>query len=155
MQKRIITLEERRAEVAEAWLDLSDCAVEITSEDPPYAIESALLPGHVTGWRAAEPGEQTLRILFRQPATLRRIRLVFREERSPRTQEFVLHWLPSGGGAGREIVRQQYHFSPPGTVEETENYRVELEGVAGLELVIVPDIGGGSACASLAELRVA
>lgn len=47
------------------WLDLEERAeVEITSEDPDHPIESALLPGGGTGWRAAEPGPQTLRLLF-------------------------------------------------------------------------------------------
>jgi hypothetical protein len=51
-------------------------------------------------------------------------------------------------------VRQQYYFSPLGTTEEFEEYRVELEGVAALELTIVPNLSGGS-YASLAQLRLA
>jgi hypothetical protein len=44
-------------------------------------------------------------------------------------------------------VRQQYHFSPSGATEEIEEYQVELEDVAALELTIIPDISGGGACA--------
>jgi hypothetical protein len=36
-----------------------------------------------------------------------------------------------------------------------EDYNVDLVGVTVLELRIVPDISGGSARASLAQLRVA
>lgn len=69
-------------------------------------------------------------------------------------QEFVLRWAPEVGGPYNEVVRQQYNFSPAGAVRETENYGVELEGVAALELEITPDISGGDARASLALLRL-
>jgi hypothetical protein len=55
----------------------------------------------------------------------------------------------------REIVRQQWNFSPPGTVRETEDYAVELPDVTVLELRILPDQSGGKACASLASFRLA
>jgi hypothetical protein len=51
-------------------------------------------------------------------------------------------------------VRQQWNFSPPNSIREVEDYRVELSGVAVLELIIVPDIGRGSARASLKSLRM-
>jgi hypothetical protein len=54
----------------------------------------------------------------------------------------------------REVVRQQWNFSPPSTSREFEEYRVELSGVNVLELVIVPDISGGVAYASLKSLRL-
>jgi hypothetical protein len=52
-------------------------------------------------------------------------------------------------------VRQQYNFSPPETAREIEEYDVDLDAVTALELRIVPDISGGSALASLAQLRLA
>ena len=56
----------------------------------------------------------------------------------------------------REIVRQQWNFSPPDTTRETEEYRVELSDVTVLELVIVPDKSRGVAArASLKSLRLA
>jgi len=39
--------------------------------------------------------------------------------------------------------------------DEIEDYRVELEDVVALEVTIVPNISGGDAYASLAELRLA
>jgi hypothetical protein len=72
-----------------------------------------------------------------------------------RTQQFVLRWSSNGGRSYREIVRQQYNFSPPGTTREREDYAVDLDGVTTLELNIVPDISGGPARASLAQLRLA
>ena len=45
------------------WLNVETIAsVEITSEDAAHPIESALLPGRLSGWRAAAPGKQTIRL---------------------------------------------------------------------------------------------
>jgi hypothetical protein len=157
MRKRIIGQGPREVAAAEpGWLDIERLAqVEITSEDVGYPIESALIPGAGPGWRAAQPGEQTIRLLFDKPLRLTRIRLVFHEDEHERTQEFVLRWSPDGGQSYREIVRQQYNFSPPAAAREIEDYDIDLDGVTALELKMVPDISGGRARASLAQLRLA
>lgn len=139
----------------EGWLDLDVAAsVEITSEEKDYEIDSALGSGESQGWRAANTEKQTIRLVFDQPQRLTRISLVFEETEIERTQEFVLRWSPDGGRSFREIVRQQWNFSPPNTTREVEEYRVALFDVTVLELVIVPDISGGRAHASLKSLRV-
>ena len=142
--------------LAPMWLDLRDLAtVEITSEDVDHPIESALIPDRGPGWQAAQSGKQTIRLVFDEPININRILLRFEEQEHRRTQEFVLRWLLSESQAPREIVRQQYTFSPPETNQEIENYGVKLSRVMALELEIVPDIGGGGAYASLAEMRLA
>jgi hypothetical protein len=154
--KRLIP-QERTATLTpdEPWLDLERLArVDLTSEDPAYPIELALGGAGTAGWRASEPGRQTLRFIFEQPQGIRTVHLVFREEQHQRTQEFVLKWSPREGEPPREILRQQYHFSPPGTVEQRETYTLNLEGVALFELEIIPEIGGGGT-ASLARLQLA
>lgn len=157
MRKRIIPSAGQGSPPSAAdWLDLEDVAeVEITSEDPAHPVESALLPGEGSGWRASGPGEQTLRLLFAPPLALHRIWLEFVEPTVERTQEFVLRWSPDGGQTLHEIVRQQWNFSPQGATRQTEDHRVELSGVTLLELSIVPDISGGTPPASLAQLRLA
>jgi len=81
--------------------------------------------------------------------------LIFEEHDVARSPEFVLRWLPDGAAHYREIVRQQWNFSPPATIRELEDYRVQLSKVKVLELVIRPDIGGKTAIASLLEMRLA
>jgi hypothetical protein len=153
MRKRLIN---PVSPVDERWLDVQRLAqVELTSEDAAYPIEAALMPSAGSGWRAAQAGEQTIRLLFDEFQRVRRIQLVFQEDQQARTQEFVLRWSPDGGQSYREIVRQQYNFSPPGVTHEFEDYAVDLAGVAALELRIVPDISGAEARASLAQLRIA
>jgi hypothetical protein len=138
------------------WLHVEDIAdVEITSEHASYPIEFALLPGRGSGWRAAGPGRQTIRILFTHPQRLRRIWMSFQEAETERTQEYVLRWSRDSGQSFQEIVRQQWNFSPHGTTNETEDHRVDLPAVTLLELNIIPDISGGTAFASLAQLRLA
>ena len=157
MRKRIIGHGTRDVQADEpGWLDIERLAqVEITSEVVGHPIESALIPGTGSGWRAAQPGEQTIRLRFDEPLRIKRIRLVFHEDDHERTQEFVLRWSPDGGQSYREILRQQYNFSPPAATREVEDYNIDLAGVTVLELRIVPDISGGTAKASLAQLRVA
>ena len=156
MRKRIGSQPQRESlAVNSGWLDLEALArVEVTSEDAAHPIESALLTVGAIGWRAESPGEQTVRLLFDAPQRLRRIRLLFREEKEARTQEFVLRWSPTTESSWRDVVRQQYHFSPSGATEEIEEYQVELEDVSALELTIIPNLSGGS-YASLAQLRLA
>ena len=157
MRKRIINQDPQNVSpVDQSWLDLQRLAqVELTSEDAAYPIEAALIPSAGSGWRAAQAGEQTIRLLFDEPQRVRHIQLLFHEDQQARTQEFVLRWSPDGGQSYREIVRQQYNFSPPGMTRECEDYAVDLVGVTALELRIVPDISGGDARASVAQLRIA
>jgi len=81
--------------------------------------------------------------------------LVFEETETQRTQEFVLRWSPDHGRSFREMVRQQWNFSPPATIRETEDYAVDLADVTVVELKILLDQSGGTARASLASLRLA
>lgn len=154
MRKQVIGKEDSKVKQAEQdWLDLESLAqVEMTSEDEAHPIEAALGTG--LGWRAAEPGRQTIRLMFDEPRAIRHIRLVF-EEQHERTQEFVLRWSSDGGQSYHDIARQQYNFSSPDATREQEDFHVELNAVTSLELSIVPNISGGDARASLAEWRIA
>jgi hypothetical protein len=156
MRKRLISTPRTTAPGQDHdWLQLGQVAVvEVTSEAEGHPIEEALLNDGTMGWRADVPGLQTIRLLFDQPQTIQIIRVVFREEECERTQEFVLRWLPNGTGSWRDIVRQQWNFSPPSTMNECEEYNVNLVSAIGLELSINPDISRGKARASLQRLQL-
>jgi len=158
MRKEIINPVRDRppAEPQEKWLDLERAArVEVSSEDPNFPIEHALTFGGGSGWRAAEKGEQTIRLIFDEPRVLRRIRLEFVETALDRTQQFCLRWSQTPNAQPREIVRQQWNFSPDGSTHEVEDYRVNLSGVTTLELVVNPDLSSSGMPASLAAWRIA
>jgi len=157
MRKRIVAPHppRPRGESDHEWLDLEQIAtIEVTPEDPDFPIESAFAPTDGAGWRASQKGEQQIRIIFDEPMSLHRIQLRFDEGESERTQEFPVRWCSASGGAAKEIVRQQWSFSPAGSITEIEDYAVNLEAVSALELAIQPDLGRGEAVATLAAWRL-
>ena len=157
MRKRLIKLDQKQnVDSAQKWLDVEKLAVvEVSSENDAFPIESALLPGKGSGWRASGPGKQIIRLLFDNPQRLQCIRLAFEELEMERTQEYVLRWSKDNGQSYQEIIRQQWNFSPEGATSEIEDYHLELPAATILELSINPDISGRNAFASLKELRLA
>ena len=163
MRKSVVAASSERASRADAhaasearWFDLEELArAEVTSEDPKHPVEGALVLGDDRGWRAGQDGPQTIRILFDRPVPVRRMSLMFVEPEVTRTQEFVIRWSADGGRSLKDVVRQQWNFTPTGSALEAEDYRVELSDVTALELTIVPDISGGPAHASVAQWRIA
>jgi hypothetical protein len=105
-------------------------------------------------WVAAGPGEQQLILAFDTPQTLRTISLEVEEPEMSRTQ--VLHVSVScdGGQTYRELRRQEYTFSPPGSTFEREVWAVTMEGATHLQLVITPDKGGTPSRATLTSLAI-
>jgi hypothetical protein len=156
MRKRLINRKLNAEATEQEWLDLEGIAlVEMTSEDNAFPIETALSREINRGWRAAEAGAQTIRLIFDHPQNLKRISLVFVETEVARTQEFILRWSADRGNSFREIVRQQWNFSHPDATRETEDYAVELSNLTQLDLTIEPDKEYGKARASLLSLRLA
>ena len=124
--------------IRDLWRDLVRIArVEITSEDEAFPIEHALGKTETTGWRASGTGPQIIRMHFDEPITIHRIHLHFVEKSTERSQEFAI--FAGSGTELREVVRQQFTFSPGGSTEETEDYTVSLDGVTVMELKIDPD----------------
>ncbi len=159
MRTRIVGPHHTRqgGQAEERWLDLEQIAtVEVTSEDPSFPIEYALGSNDDgPGWRASQTGEQQIRIIFDRPVTVHRMELRFQEADCERTQEFVLRWSSESGGSTKEIVRQQWNFSPTGSTIEIEHYVVDLDAVTVLELAIRPDLHRQEAIATLASWRLA
>jgi hypothetical protein len=159
MRKRIVSGPARahtRVEIDHGWLDLEQIAtVEVTSEELGFPIESVFSSGDGPGWRASQDGEQLIRVIFDQPVPVRRIELHFLEPEQERTQEFTLRWSAAQGGPTKEIVRQQWNFSPGASTSELEEYDVNLDSVSALELNIRPSLQFGQGRATLAAFRVA
>lgn len=156
MRKRIAGKQDaQQGNTGKGWLDLDQIAtVEVSSEDPSFPVESVFDSKDGAGWRASQPGEQRIRIIFDQPVALRRIQLRFHESECERTQEFSLRWCSASAEPWNEIVRQQWNFSLAGSTRELEDYSVDLETVSVLELVINPDVSRRGAIATLASWRL-
>ncbi|CAN5329655.1 hypothetical protein BH09VER1_BH09VER1_49220 [soil metagenome] len=139
IRKKIIP---RLSEDAPPCLDLVSLAsFEVTSEAEAHPLELALRINEER-WEAAEPGPQTIRLLFDAPQIITRICLLFEEHETARTQEFSLRWQSASDRNWRELRRQQYNFSPPHTVSEREDFVVALPAISGLTLTIIPALHG-------------
>jgi hypothetical protein len=135
----------------------SIATVLITSETSEHPIDNVFDDQRGPGgsrWVGAEPGEQTLILMFDTPQTIRHIRLEIEEQEVSRTQELSLALSHDGGHTYQTLLRQEYNFSPPGTTFEREEWEVTAEGVTHLRLVIRPDKGGKPCRATLTSLAL-
>jgi len=132
--------------------------VQVTSEEAEHPIDHAFDqsrgPG-ATRWVADAPGEQSVTLLFDRPQTIRLIGIEVEELALSRTQELALSISADGGRTYRELVRQEFNFSPPGTSFERELWSVSADAVTHLRLDIKPDKGGRVGRATLTSFAVA
>ena len=129
----------------------------VTSEDPDHPVDHAFDQQRGPGggrWIAAETGDQTLILAFDAPQTIHRILLEVEEPGVARTQELQLAVSNDGGQTYRELVRQEFNFSPPGTTFEREDWAANAECVTHLRLVIRPDKGGKPCRATITSLAL-
>jgi hypothetical protein len=107
-----------------------------------------------TRWVASVDGEQALILAFDTPQTIREVRLEIEELYASRTQVLTLSLSQDGGRTYREILRQEFNFSPPGTTFERERWSVPAERVTHLRVAIRPDKGGTPFRATLTSLEI-
>jgi hypothetical protein len=77
---------------------------------------------------------------------------VFDGQRGPgasRWQEMTVSISQDGGQTYRELIRQEYNFSPPGTTLEHEEWAIKADAISHLQLRIKPDKGGKAGRATL------
>jgi hypothetical protein len=130
------------------WLDLDVLA------DVTIIVGGKRVP-RGRAWSADCPGEQVIEIRFRHPTTVSRLRVVSWEPEQSRTQEMAVWASSRRGERHREVLRQQFIFSPSGATEHVDEYAVQLEDVSALQVRIVPSLDGQRAVARVRELRVA
>lgn len=156
LRKPIIKPKTQTPVAATGEIDIAAVAtVQVTSEAPDHPIDHVFddhrgLGG--TRWIAGEPGEQSVILAFDASQTINQILLEVEELEVPRTQELQLSLSCDGGQTYRELLRQEYNFSPPGTTFEREKWTVTAESVTHLRLVIKPDKGGKPCLATLTSL---
>src|SRR3954469_4498416 len=95
----------------------------VTSEDPRHPVDHAFDGSRGPGgsrWVAGGPGEQAVILAFDAPQAIRRVALEVEEPEVARTQEVQLAVSGDGGRTYRELVRQEYTFSPTGATFERE-----------------------------------
>jgi hypothetical protein len=138
--------------------DISAIAtVLVTSEDPDHPIDHAF-DGHrgpgASRWIAAQSGEQRLILAFDAPQTIHKLRVEIDEPDVNRTQEMYVSISTDRGQTYRELLRQEYTFSPPATSHEREEWTLNADGVSHLQVGIKPDKGGRACRATLTSLTL-
>lgn len=131
------------------WLNIEAVA------DVVVMVDGRREPRRPGFWSADRPGVQTIEIRFHDRTPVRRLCVVSSEVEQTRTQEMAIWVSLRGGERHREVLRQQFTFSPGGATEEVEEYDLELEEVSTIQLRIVPSIDGRSAVARVDDVRVA
>ena len=158
LRKQILTTHETMSRRGAAEMDIAAVAtVLVSSEDPrhpiDYAFDDQRGPG-ATRWIAGETGEQVVILAFDAPQTIRKV-LVEVEEPDIRPHPGNGGIVSQDGGQTyRELVRQEYNFSPPGTTFEREEWSVEADAMTHLRLAIKPDKGGKPCRATLTTLAL-
>jgi hypothetical protein len=156
LRKHIVKAPPSQAVPEPGELDIAATAtVQVTSEDSAHPVEHVFDHRRGPGgsrWVAAEPGEQTLLLAFDTPQTIDQIIVEVEEPAVSRTQELWLSVSHDGGQTYRELRRQEYTFSPPGTTFEREAWAVTAAGVTHLQLWMQPDKGGKPCRATLTAL---
>jgi hypothetical protein len=126
--------------------------VQVTSEQGDHPIDNVFDDNRGPGgsrWIADGPGEQMVTLVFDSPQTIRRIGVEIEEVAVSRTQELSVSVSSDGGRTYRQLVRQEFNFSPPGTSFEHEEWSVVTDAVTHLRLEIRPDKGGRIGLATL------
>ena len=159
LRKQIVPRRPTESVSLEGEISIADVAtVQVTSEEADHPIDNAFDHNRGPGgsrWIADEPGEQTLILLFDSPQTIRKIGLEIEELAVSRTQELSVSVSSDGGRTYRELVRQEFNFSPPGTSFERELWSTSAGAVTHLRLDIKPDKGGRVGRATLTSLTLA
>jgi hypothetical protein len=128
-----------------------------SSEDPHHPLDH-LIDGRCgrggTRWASARPNATELIVLeFDRPQRISHLVYEVEECRQARTQEVRVEVSADGGRTYRQVLAQDYTFSPQGATFQHEDLRLDLAALTHLSLTIVPN-KDGSGIASLTSLRL-
>jgi hypothetical protein len=151
-------LEDDAATRAADEIDIAGCAtIAYSSENPAHPVEHVLDrrsgPG-TTRWISARPDTvEHIVVEFDQPQAIGRLVYEVEEAIRERTQEVRVEVSEDGGRTYRQILVQEYTFSPRGATYQREEQRFNLHQVSHLRFTIVPN-KNGSGTATLTALRL-
>jgi hypothetical protein len=159
LRKQVISKPSVKSAFFEGAIPIASVAtVQVTSEQPDHPIDNVFDERRGPGgsrWIAEGPGEQTVILVFDSPQTIRRVGVEVEELVVQRTQELSVAVSSDGGRTYRELLRQEFTFSPLSTSFEREVWSVAAEGVTHLRIDIKPDKGGQVGQATLTSLSLA
>jgi hypothetical protein len=158
LRKRLLDAEPTTSDGTDDEIDIVGCAtIAYSSEDPAHPIEHAFDsrdgPG-VTRWISARPDTvERIIVEFDEPQPISRLVYEVEEAVRERTQEVCVEVSEDGVRTYRQILIQEYNFSPRGATYQREELRFNLLRARRLRLTIVPN-KNGSGTATLTTLRL-
>ena len=158
IRKRPLDAKARRRGRDAGEIDIAGGAtIAYSSEDLAKPVEH-LLDGHsgpgATRWISARPDTiQHIVVEFDRPEAVSRLVYEVEETMRERTQEVHVEVSEDGARSYRQILVQEYNFSPAGATYQREEQRFNLGKITHLRLTIVPN-KNGSGTATLTALRV-
>jgi len=158
MHKRLMSEQVSKSAERPGKIDIASLAAfAYSSEDPHHPLEH-LIDGRCgpggTRWASARPNTTEHIVLEFEPAQ-RISGLVYEVEEccEERTQEVRVEVSTDHGRTYRQVLAQDYTFSPRGATFQHEELQLDLPGVTHLRLTIVPN-KGGEGVATLTSLRL-
>jgi hypothetical protein len=158
LRKHLISQQNSMSPEGPGELDIaSHATLAYSSEDPNHPLER-LFDRHFgpggTRWASAR-SDATERIVLEFDHSQRISRLVYEVEECwrERTQQVRVEVSADQGRTYRQVLAQDYTFSPQGATFQHEDLRLDLPAITHLSLTIVPN-KGGSGIATLTSLRL-
>lgn len=139
-------------------IDISSHAVlAYTSDDPDHPIENLIDGSHGRGstfWTGAAPNTtERIVVEFDQPQSVSCMIYEVEECSCERTQEVRVEVSSDAARTYRQVLVQEYTFSPAGATFQRQEQRFNLPSITHLRVTIVPD-KHGSGTAKLNSLRL-
>jgi hypothetical protein len=158
LRKRLLEAEPTTSADTDNEIDIVGCAtIAYSSEDPAHPIEHAFDGRHgpgVTRWISARPDTvERIIVEFDEPQPISRLVYEVEEAVRERTQEVCVEVSENGDRKYRQILIQEYNFSPRGATYQREELCFNLLRARRLRLTIVPN-KNGSGTATLTTLRL-
>jgi hypothetical protein len=158
IRKRL--LEDARLLPATSGAELNVAAgatIAYSSEEPAHPVDCMFDgrdgPGGTFWESARENTTETLLIEFDHRQIISRLIFEAEERERERTQEVRLEASSDGGDSFRQLLNQEFVFSPRGATFQREDLRIGLVDISHLRLTIVPN-KNGSGRAKLTSLRL-
>ena len=158
VRKRLLPKEGENPAAFAGEIDIASRAVlAYTSDDPDHPIEH-LIDGYngrdSTFWAGAKPNTmERIVVEFDQPQSVSWMIYEVEDCACARTQEVSVEVSSDGGRTYRQVLVQEYTFSPAGATFQREVQRLNLPPISHLRLTIIPD-KHGSGPAKLNSLRL-
>ena len=158
MRKRLMSEQISECVGRPGQIDVASLATfRYSSEDPDHPLDH-LIDGHCgrggTRWASARANTtECIELEFEPAQEISRLIYEVEEHRVERTQQVRVEISTDRGRIYRQVLAQDYTFSPEGATFQHEDVHLELRPITHVRLTIVPN-KGGSGVATLTSLRL-